>query len=83
MDCYYPDQVPTNKERYQRLVGKLISLTHKRPDLSYTINVVSQFMHSLSEAHQGAVDRILRYLKYNRYIIFKTWAFRCGRLHRL
>ncbi|CAL9017436.1 unnamed protein product [Prunus brigantina] len=59
----YPDQVPTDKERYQRLVGKLICLSHTRPDIAYAVSVVSQFMHSPSEDHMGAVMRILRYLK--------------------
>ncbi|CAL9017404.1 unnamed protein product [Prunus brigantina] len=59
----YPDQVPTDKERYQRLVGKLIYLSHTRPDIAYAVSVVSQFMHSPSEDHKGAVIRILRYLK--------------------
>ncbi|CAL9011599.1 unnamed protein product [Prunus brigantina] len=59
----YPDQVPTDKERYQRLVGKLIYLSHTRPDIAYAVSVVSQFMHSPSEDHMGAVMRILRYLK--------------------
>ncbi|CAL8141056.1 unnamed protein product [Prunus armeniaca] len=59
----YPDQVPADKERYQRLVGKLIYLSHTRPDIAYAVSVVSQFMHSLSEYHMGAVMRILRYLK--------------------
>ncbi|CAL9012439.1 unnamed protein product [Prunus brigantina] len=49
--------------RYQRLVGKLIYLSHTRPAIAYAVSVVSQFMHSPSEDHMGAVMRILRYLK--------------------
>ncbi|CAL8113480.1 unnamed protein product [Prunus armeniaca] len=52
-----------DKERYQRLVGKLIYLVHTRPDIAYAVSVVSQFMHSPSEDHMGAMMRILRYLK--------------------
>jgi hypothetical protein len=59
----YPDQTPTDKRRYQRLVGKLIYLSHTRPDIAYAVSVVSQFMHNLSEDHMNAVVRILRYLK--------------------
>ncbi|KAB2627810.1 hypothetical protein D8674_032605 [Pyrus ussuriensis x Pyrus communis] len=33
------------------------------PDIAYAVSVVSQFMHSPSEAHIGAVERILRCLK--------------------
>ncbi|XP_021824380.1 uncharacterized protein LOC110765551, partial [Prunus avium] len=59
----YPDQAPTDTERYQRLMGKLINLAHTRPDIAYAVGVVSQFMHSPSEDHMGVVTRILRYLK--------------------
>jgi len=34
-----------DKERYQRLVGKLIYLSHTRPDIAYAVGVISQFMH--------------------------------------
>ena len=59
----YVDQVPADKQRYQRLMGKLIYLSHTRPDIAYAVSVVSQFMHCLSEHHMDAVMRILHYLK--------------------
>ena len=59
----YVDQVPAYKQRYQWLVGKLIYLSHTRPDIGYAVSVVSQFMHCLSEDHMDSVMRILRYLK--------------------
>ena len=61
--CMHSNQVPTNKERYQRLVGRLMYLAHTLPDLAYALSVVSQFMHSPSEEHMNAVIRILCYLK--------------------
>jgi len=42
------NQVPTDKGRYQKLVGKLIYLSHTRPDIAYAVSVVSQFMHNPS-----------------------------------
>ncbi|XP_040372840.1 uncharacterized mitochondrial protein AtMg00810-like [Rosa chinensis] len=59
----YPNQTLTKKARYQRLVGRLIYLSHTRPDIAYAVSVVSQFMHNPSETHMEAVIRILRYLK--------------------
>ncbi|XP_058180972.1 uncharacterized mitochondrial protein AtMg00810-like [Rhododendron vialii] len=53
----------TDKERYQRLVGRLIYLAHTRPDVTYAVSVVSQFMHDPRASHLDAVYRILRYLK--------------------
>ncbi|XP_072062323.1 uncharacterized protein [Arachis hypogaea] len=58
------NQVPVDKGRYQRLVGRLMYLAHTRPDLiAYALSVVSQFMHNPREQHMNAVVRILRYLK--------------------
>ncbi|KAF5449759.1 hypothetical protein F2P56_030171 [Juglans regia] len=59
----YLDQAPTDKGRYQRLVGKLIYLLHTRLDIAYVVSVVSQFMHNPSEDHMDVVTQILRYLK--------------------
>ncbi|KAL6983238.1 Beta-galactosidase 8 [Sarracenia purpurea var. burkii] len=53
----------TDKERYQRLVDRLIYLSDTRPDISYVVGVVSQFMHDPRVSHLDAVYRILRYLK--------------------
>ena len=55
--------IETDKGRYQRLVGRLIYLSHTRPDIAFAVSIVSQFMHSPRETHMEAVFRILRYLK--------------------
>ncbi|KAL5576404.1 hypothetical protein UlMin_018103 [Ulmus minor] len=44
-----------NRESYQCLVGKLIYLSHTRPDIAYVVSVVSQFMQSPKEIHLQAV----------------------------
>ena len=51
----YPIQVPTDKGRYQRLVDKLIYLSHTRLDITYVVSMVSQFMHNPSEDHMETV----------------------------
>ena len=55
--------VPIDRGSYQRLVEKLIYLSHMRPDISLAVNYVSQFMHSPKESHMEAIHRILKYLK--------------------
>ncbi|XP_022032764.1 uncharacterized mitochondrial protein AtMg00810-like [Helianthus annuus] len=62
------------KERYQRLVGKLIYLSHTRPDIAYAVGVVSQFMHQPQIAHMEVVCRIMRYLKgtIDHGVLFKS-----------
>ena len=52
-----------DREQYQRLVGRLIYLSHTRPNIAFAVSMVSQFMHSLGPEHFEAVYRILRYLK--------------------
>ncbi|KAK2981315.1 hypothetical protein RJ640_007016 [Escallonia rubra] len=54
---------PTDKGMYQRLVGKLIYLSHTRPDIAYAVSVVSQFMQNPKDVHLHAVYQILQYLK--------------------
>ncbi|KAJ0603580.1 putative RNA-directed DNA polymerase [Helianthus annuus] len=63
-----------NKGEYQRIVGKLIYLSHTRPDIAYAVGVVSQFMHQPQVTHMEAVWRIIRYLKGTpgHGVLFKT-----------
>lgn len=53
----------TDTTTYQRMVGKLIFLTHTRPDISFAVGLVSRFMCRPQEPHLLAVKQIYRYLK--------------------
>ncbi|GJT08980.1 retrovirus-related pol polyprotein from transposon RE1 [Tanacetum coccineum] len=48
---------------YRSLVGALQYLTITRPDLSYAVNQVSQFLHASMQDHFQAVKQIMRYVK--------------------
>jgi hypothetical protein len=48
---------------FQKLIEKLIYLTVTRPDLSFVVSQISQFMHAPRTPHLEAIDRILKYLK--------------------
>ncbi|XP_022003360.1 uncharacterized mitochondrial protein AtMg00810-like [Helianthus annuus] len=48
---------------YRSLVGALQYLTITRPDISYAVNQVSQFLQNPSIDHLQNVKRILRYVK--------------------
>ena len=50
-------------ERYRRLVGKRNYLTVTRPDIAYSVNVVSQNMSSPTVDNWAVVEYILCYLK--------------------
>jgi len=49
---------------YKHIVGSLIYMTIIRPNLSYAVGVVSQFMQTPRKPHLDAVRRILRYIKH-------------------
>jgi hypothetical protein len=48
---------------YRQLVGSLNYLTTTRPDIAYSVNILSQFMAKPSESHWKAAKKFLRYLK--------------------
>ena len=58
-----PYQIPTDKGRCQRLMGRLMYLAHTRLDLAYALSVFSQDIQNPGEQHMNPITRILRYLK--------------------
>ena len=53
----------SNPSLYRRLVVSLVYLTVTRPDISYAIHQVSQYLSAPRSTHYAVVLRILRYLK--------------------
>ena len=49
--------------QYRRLIGKLNYLTITRPNISFVVSVVSQFLQTPCQSHWDAVIHILRYIK--------------------
>ena len=45
--------------QYRRVIRKLIYLTVTRPDITFTVGILSRFMHQPREVHWTAALRIL------------------------
>ena len=56
---------------YRQLVGSLLYLTYRRPDLSFVVGLVSLFSHDAHESHWQAAKHILRYI----------WGTTCYDIH--
>ncbi|KAI3523163.1 hypothetical protein L1887_01220 [Cichorium endivia] len=57
------EDVRVDANKYRRLVGRLLYLQATRPDITYSVNVLSQFVTDPRQSHMEAAIRVLRYLK--------------------
>ncbi|XP_019451852.1 PREDICTED: uncharacterized protein LOC109353955 [Lupinus angustifolius] len=48
---------------YRRMLGRLVYLTHTRPDIAFSVGHLSQFLVAPTTEHFKAAMRILRYVK--------------------
>lgn len=53
-----------NITTYRQLVGLLTYLTISRPDISYSVHILSQFLASPRECHLHVAYKVVRYLKH-------------------
>lgn len=53
---------PPNPVYYQQLVGKLMYLIITRPDIAFTVHILSQFMHKPTSVHMQVARRVFWYL---------------------
>ncbi|RVW27791.1 Retrovirus-related Pol polyprotein from transposon RE2 [Vitis vinifera] len=54
---------PIDSIDFRRVIGSLQYLSLTRPDISFAVNKLSQFMHKPTTTHWTATKRLLRYLK--------------------
>ncbi|XP_027187259.1 uncharacterized mitochondrial protein AtMg00240-like [Cicer arietinum] len=52
-----------NPKLYRRIIGRLLYLTNTRPDLSFYVNKLSQFVSNPMHSHSIAATRVLHYIK--------------------
>ncbi|XP_049381189.1 secreted RxLR effector protein 161-like [Solanum stenotomum] len=48
---------------YKKIVGSLMYLTVTRPDIMYSVSLISRYLENSKETHLLAAKRILRYLQ--------------------
>ncbi|KAG7594818.1 Reverse transcriptase RNA-dependent DNA polymerase [Arabidopsis thaliana x Arabidopsis arenosa] len=55
----------SNPTSYRELIGRLLYLTITRPDITFAVHQLSQFLSSPTDIHLQAAHKVLRYIKAN------------------
>ncbi|KAD4888928.1 hypothetical protein E3N88_21001 [Mikania micrantha] len=58
-----PKEPEVDASLYRRIVGRLLYLQATRPDIAYSVNILSQFVSDPRRNHMDAANKVLRYLK--------------------
>ena len=57
------DELFTDINQYQRLIGKLLYLTNTRPDIAFSVQCLSKFMEKPTLYHWNAALKVVKYVK--------------------
>ncbi|XP_033145096.1 secreted RxLR effector protein 161-like [Brassica rapa] len=57
------DEAEIDATQYRRRIGCLRYLMHTRPDMAFSVGILSRYMYSPRESHGKALKQVLRYLK--------------------
>lgn len=61
------DDGPCDQSKYRRAIGMILYVANgTRPDLSFPVSYLSQFLSSPKEKHMAAARHLMRYMKYTR-----------------
>jgi hypothetical protein len=58
------DGDPVDQKEYRSMIGSLLYLMTRRPDIQFSVSLCARFQASPRTSHRQAVKRIFRYLRY-------------------
>lgn len=64
---------------YRELIGRLLYLTITRPDITFVVHQLSQFLSAPTDIHMQAENKVLRYVKNNpgQGLMFSAHTYLC------
>ncbi|KAL2328979.1 hypothetical protein Fmac_022406 [Flemingia macrophylla] len=61
--CKDETGMKADETQYKQLVGSLMYITTTRPDMMFSVSLISRFMSQPTQMHMQAAKRVLRYLQ--------------------